>query len=213
MEKPKLRVWDIGAVESVLRDPLPGPEVQFRMTGLPGDLRFPYQDFEATALKAGIMLLLYPRDGVPHLVFIQRTATVEHHKHQISFPGGRIEEGEDFERAALRETREEIGVDPDLIRVIGRLTPLYIPPSNFCVYPVVGAAAEAPSFTPDPGEVAGIIEVPLPHLLDPGSIRSERRFILGAERDVPYYGFGPHMIWGATAMVLAEFLEILKSRR
>jgi 8-oxo-dGTP pyrophosphatase MutT (NUDIX family) len=179
------------------------------MTALPDANRFSYQNFESTSLKAGVLVLLYPRDGVPHLVFVRRTSTVEHHKNQVSFPGGQVEAGEDFERAALREAEEEIGVSPERIRIIGRLTPLYVPPSNYCIYPVVGVLDGAPAFVADPAEVEEVIEVPLANLLDPGSIQSERHEILGQTRDVPYYALDRHKIWGATAMVLAEFLDIL----
>jgi len=203
----------IQQIEAALRRPLPGPAAQLRMTPLPERDRIPYGEFEPTALKAGVMILLYPRDGRPHLVFIRRTEGVEHHKHQISFPGGRIDPGEDFTRAALRETEEEIGVPSGRIRVIGRLTPLFIPPSNYCIYPVVGLAAETPSFRADPGEVEEVIEVPLQALLDPAAVKSERHEVMGRLRDIPFYAFGPHKIWGATAMVLAEFLELLARTR
>jgi 8-oxo-dGTP pyrophosphatase MutT (NUDIX family) len=122
-----------------------------------------------------------------------------------------MESEENFEHAALRETWEELGIPPERIRIIGALTPLYIPPSNFCVYPVVGVADVPLGFTPHPDEVTEVIEVPLRHLLSPDQVRRELWTIHGDKVDVPFYSFGRHKIWGATAMVLAEFLEILES--
>lgn len=166
---------------------------------------------EASCLKAGVMLLLYPRDGAPHIILIRRTGTVLHHKDQIGFPGGRLEAGEEPLAAALRETEEEVGVPRDRIAVAGRLTPLYIPPSNFCVHPFVGSLAEGPVFVPELSEVAEIIEVPFARLTDDAAVRTEAWTLRGAKVDVPFYAFGEHKIWGATAMILAELLAVLKA--
>ena len=191
-----------------LESPLPGLRAQLKMVPSPRPGTKVYAEVEATSLKAGVLLLLYAVEDETRLLFIRRPSTVLHHKDQVSFPGGRIEPGEDFVRAALRETWEEVGVPPDRIRVLGSLTPLYIPPSNYCIYPVVGTAAGPLSFRPEPKEVAEIIEVPLAHLQDPRSARRETWTIRGEPADVPYYAFGPHKIWGATAMVLSEFLDV-----
>jgi 8-oxo-dGTP pyrophosphatase MutT (NUDIX family) len=164
---------------------------------------------EDVCLKAGVMLLLYPRDGSWHLPLILRTNTVMHHKDQIGFPGGQLEPGEDFVQAALRETWEELGVAPKRLRVIGELPPLYIQPSNFCIYPVIAAADGPVAFTPHPGEVAEIIEVPLDHLMNPRNVREEKWTVRGELLNIPFYAYKDHKIWGATAMVLTEFLDIL----
>ncbi len=170
-----------------------------------------YTEVEDTCLNAGVMVLLYPRQGSPHLALIQRTKTLLHHRDQIGFPGGQMEQYEDGVRAALRETDEELGIPPTCIQIIGTLTPLYIPPSNYCIYPAVGAAAESLIFKPHPQEVAEVIELPLRHLLDPRHRRRETRTIRGRAVEVPFYSFRHHKIWGATAMVLAEFLVVLRS--
>jgi len=197
-------------LEGRLRAALPGPPAQLKMIPTPRPGQQAYTEVEGTSLKAGVMLLLYPKAGGAHLAFIRRPATVLHHKNQISFPGGGIEAGEDFVEAALRETWEEIGVPEDRIRVLGGLTPLYIPPSNYCIYPVVGTASGAPVFRPRPEEVEEILEIPLAHLRDPGHVARETRTIRGEATEVPFYRFGSHKIWGATAMVLAEFLDVLE---
>lgn len=191
----------------------PGLRAQLTMVPHPRPGQAVYTDVEETSVKAGVLILLYRRQDAWHLVLIRRPSTVLHHKDQISFPGGQIEPGEDFIQAALRETREEIGVTPERLRILGELTPLYIPPSNFCVYPVVAAVDGPLSFTPQANEVAEVIEVPLDHLLDPATVREETRTIRGETVRVPFYAYGGHKIWGATAMVLAEFLDVLSRAR
>jgi 8-oxo-dGTP pyrophosphatase MutT (NUDIX family) len=198
-------------LEEVLVKGKPGLHAQLKMVPHPRPGQAVYTDVEETSVKAGVMILLYLRDDDWNVVFIRRPSTVLHHKDQISFPGGQIEPGEDFIQAALRETREEIGVPSERLRILGELTPLYIPPSNFCVYPVVAAADGQLSFTPQAEEVAEVIEVPLDHLLDPDTALEETRTIRGETVNVPFYAHGGHKIWGATAMVLAEFLDVVRS--
>jgi 8-oxo-dGTP pyrophosphatase MutT (NUDIX family) len=200
-------------LEEVLIKDKPGLAAQLKMAPRPRPGQTVYPEAEANSIKAGVMILLYPRHGCWHLVLIRRPSTVLHHKDQIGFPGGQIEPGENFVQAALREAREELGVPPERLRVLGELTPLYIPPSNFFVYPVVAAADGPLSFTPQVEEVAEIIEVPLDHLRDPGTVREETRTIRGERVKVPFYAHGHHKIWGATAMVLAEFLDVLNLSR
>ncbi len=120
-----------------------------------------------------------------------------------------MDPGEDAIAAALREAQEELGVDPAGLTVLGRLSPLYIPPSDFCIYPVVAYAGERPVFVPSPHEVAEVLEVPLAHLLSPATRCEEVWDIRGTPVRVPYYAFGEHKVWGATAMVLCEFLALL----
>ena len=198
-------------LKRALAAPLPGLAVQFTMAPRHGPDRTLTPMIEAYSLKAGVMLLLYLRRDDPHIILIRRTSTVLRHKDQIGFPGGQLEAGEDAVQAALRETGEEIGVAPDRIDVAGSLTPLFIPPSNFCIYPVVGTAEGPLVFTPERSEVAEIIEVPLARLMDPASAQTEDWTLGGRTVEVPFYAFGPHKIWGATAMVLAEFLALLKA--
>ncbi len=188
----------------------PGLNAQLQMTPNPRPGHQLYHEVEATSLKAGVLALFYPREGQLHLVLTRRTEKVDFHKGQISFPGGRLETGESLEQAALREAQEELGIDPGSIRILGMLTPLYIPPSNYCIYPVVALTETSPDFLPSPLEVAEILEIPLDHLLDPRNTQQETWQIKGADVQVPFYAFGEHKIWGATAMVLAELLEILK---
>jgi 8-oxo-dGTP pyrophosphatase MutT (NUDIX family) len=119
-----------------------------------------------------------------------------------------------LQTTALREAQEETGVLPDTLSIIGQLSPLYVPASNFCIYPFVAFSSVRPVLQPDPIEVAELIEVPLSLLLDP-TIRKERTRYLNnyGERLVPYFDVYGHQVWGATAMMLEEFLTLLGQAR
>lgn len=200
----------VGRLETGLGRPRPGLQAQLDMLPEPRPGHQTYEEVEDFSLKAAILLLVYPVDGRPHLLFTRRTEKVLHHPRQISFPGGHREQGETAVETALREAEEEVGVRPGDVRILGELTPLYIPPSNYCVYPIVGVAGIRPDFRPAPLEVAEILEIPLLHLLSPESRRTENWNVGGLEMTVPHFVFMADKIWGATAMVLAEFLHILK---
>lgn len=198
-------------IEKGLRAPLPGISAQLRMVPEPRPGHKAYFEVEETCLKAGVLALLYEKEGRLCLLLTRRTERVLHHRGQISFPGGEQHPGESIEATALRETEEELGLDLGTVRVLGKLTPLYIPPSNFCIYPTVAFLPGAPDFRPQPDEVAQVIEVPVCHLADPENRRREVRTIRGLTVDVPFYEFQENKIWGATAMVLAEFLALLEN--
>jgi 8-oxo-dGTP pyrophosphatase MutT (NUDIX family) len=199
-------------LEKALKEPKPGLKAQLTMITDPRPGNKTINEVEGSCIKAGVLVLLYPWKGCLHLVLTRRTARMAFHQAQISFAGGRQEEGESFEQAALREAEEELRIPPESIRILGGLTPLYIPPSNYCIYPAVAVAQERPEFRPSKHEVAEVIEVPLDHLLEPKNILREVWTIQGVEVEVPFYFFDGHKIWGATAMVLAELTEILKQR-
>jgi 8-oxo-dGTP pyrophosphatase MutT (NUDIX family) len=166
-----------------------------------------------TPRQGGVLLLLYPHRGQLHLVLTRRTETVDNHKGQISLPGGRREGDESIEQTALREAQEELGVAPAAVQVLGKLTPLYIPPSDFCITPVVAWAESRPDWQPDGVEVAEVLEVPLRHLADPSTVREETWQRGELTMRVPYFLVQRDKVWGATAMVLSEFLAILKAHQ
>jgi 8-oxo-dGTP pyrophosphatase MutT (NUDIX family) len=203
----------LGTLVKKLRGRLPGLQAQLKMTPHPRPGHMTYEEVGDSCIRAGVLLLLYPWKGRLHLILTKRTERLSHHQAQISLPGGRQDTGESLTQTALREAREELGVAPESVRILGMLTPLYIPPSNYCIYPVVSAVSERPNFLPSPKEVAETIEVPLGHLLNAKNRVEEIWTIRGIKVNVPFYSFQEHKIWGATAMVLSEFLELLRDSK
>jgi 8-oxo-dGTP pyrophosphatase MutT (NUDIX family) len=190
-----------------MRGPLPGIAAQITMAPRPRPLRPPAG---VKPRQAGVLLMLYPIHGALHLLLTVRTSDLEHHSGQVSLPGGGWEEGDvSLEETALREAREEIGIDTDGLELFGPLTYLYVPPSNNLVHPFVAYATQRPAFHPDPKEVADLLDVPLTLLLDPATRREEDWTWRGAPLHVPFYAVGEHKVWGATAIILAEFLALL----
>ena len=163
----------------------------------------------AQARPAAGLLLVFPLDGRAHLVLTQRADTLGRHSGQISLPGGVIEPGEAFEDAALREAHEEIAVAAGEVRVLGALTPIDIPVSGFRLHPIVGASDARPAFAPADGEVARILDVAVDDLMAPGAVISTTRERDGRRVIAPAFQVAGAEIWGATAMVLAEFLVVL----
>lgn len=175
-----------------------------KMAPVPRAVRRPESRHGEPNLSA-VLLLLYPQLGSLYFVMIKRPEYPGVHSGQIGFPGGRRENGETFLETALREANEEIGVEAAQVDIIGKLTPIYIPPSDFEVHPFVGYASERPMWRPDPTEVAGIIEMPVRALLDHTIKVREQWTIRDFTLDVPFYAFQGHKIWGATAIMLSEF--------
>jgi len=160
---------------------------------------------------AAVLLLLEHDRGEDRIVLTVRTDTVEHHKGQISFPGGGVHDADaDLSVTALRETWEEIGVDPEHVEILGRLDDM-VTTSNFLVAPYVGVLTAAPyEFVASELEVAEIIEPPVAHLLDDATLVMETRELQGQVRLMPAYHWEGHRIWGATARMLQELLDLLR---
>jgi len=202
----------ISQLRTALSRPLPGLEAQLRMAPQPragwDPLKFPDDARDGAAL-----LLVYPHDDTVHIALTVRGSGLRNHTGQVSFPGGRVDDGETFEQAAVREANEEIGVDPRTIEILGRLTPLHIPVSRYILHPIVACTSMRPAFQRAEWEVARIIEAPVSVLGDPKTTKREirTRVVSGqtVEVDVPFYDIDGEKVWGATAMVLAEFCAIL----
>jgi 8-oxo-dGTP pyrophosphatase MutT (NUDIX family) len=194
-----------------LAQPLPGLDAQLRMAPQPRAGWDPIR-ISPGLRDAAALLLVYPHEGVAHLPLTVRSGGLRNHTGQVSLPGGGVDAGETIEVAALREAAEEVGIDPAAVRVLGRLTPLHIPVSGYLLHPVVGLAEARPSFAPAEWEVARLLEVPVERLRDPVVVQREWRSLerMGTdiEVDVPYFHLDGEKVWGATAMVLAEFLAV-----
>lgn len=162
---------------------------------------------------ASVMMLFYPKEGKTHLVLIVRNAYNGVHSSQIAFPGGKYEATDaNYEETALRETHEEVGIAPEKIKVIKHFTPMYIPPSNFLVHPFLGISKEELLFYPDIREVADIIELPLSVFLNDEIIIEATLSTSYANNIlVPAFNIQNHIVWGATAMILSELRDVLKS--
>lgn len=196
-------------LKTALCRPLPGLTVQMRMapTPRPGSERI--LDPGLKCRHAAVLALFYPCQDDLCLVLTRRTDTLPDHSGQISLPGGSIEPGETAAEAALREAWEELAIEPREVEVLASLSRLYVPPTNFCIQPVVGYTAGRPAFRPAPIEVAEVIEEPLAHLLDHDTPATEVWSLHGQQASVPFYRIGPHKVWGATAMILSELVDLL----
>jgi 8-oxo-dGTP pyrophosphatase MutT (NUDIX family) len=161
--------------------------------------------------QAGVLILLYPEPDGLHIVLTRRTESLRGHSGQVSFPGGqRDPEDESYTITALRETCEELGVCEG-VTVIGTLSPIFIPPSNFEVFPTVAYMPARPVFRPNPDEVAEVFSLSLHALLDERIKRAENWQFQEMRLQVPFYAVGEHKIWGATAIMLSEFEHRLRA--
>lgn len=187
---------------------LPGAAAQERLAPVPRR-NWPAGFNPARIRHAAGLLLLYPENDRAHVVLTVRADSLGRHSGQVALPGGVVDPGETFEQAALREAHEEVALRVDGIRVLGALTPIDIPVSGFRLHPIVAAASVRPALTPSDGEVARILYVALADLLDLAHLRSSERTRDGVTLTVPAFHVAGAEIWGATAMVLAEFLAVL----
>lgn len=187
-----------------VKEGLPGREAHLRM--IPAHRIPEFKTDGGNGKPSAVLLLLYPKDDFLSCVFIQRPVYNGYHSGQISLPGGKFSpEDRELSCTALREAREEVAIDPSKVELLFHLTPLFIPPSNFTLTPFVGIYPHRPHFTPDPREVAGILELDI-RKFSP-SYRDEKDITLHNGKSVrtPYYNIDGNVIWGATAMVMSEF--------
>lgn len=194
--------------------PLPGREAQYKMA-------FAHRVEELqkrlsppdNAKKGCVLLSLWEEDGEWRTALIRRTENPrDRHSGQISFPGGRHDEGDaTLAYTALREAQEEIGIAPDQVEILGSLTELYIPVSNFSVFPFVGVLSAPPVFQLQPGEVEQVFTPTLPYFQHPDTVRTADVMVGGQllVREVPCFMLEDRPVWGATAMILSEFLALI----
>jgi 8-oxo-dGTP pyrophosphatase MutT (NUDIX family) len=204
----------IKKLESKLVDnQLPGIEAQLNMAPVSRLKELKNGNRKLVPKKSAVLILFYPENGSTKLVMIKRATDDSVHSGQIAFPGGKFEvKDKELTTTALRETYEEVGINPELIKVIGNLSTLYIPPSNFDVHPFIAYTNEKPAMKNN-YEVAKIIEVDLEELIAPENLIQktiDHRF--GKLHNVPCFSVQNEIIWGASAMIISELLEVIKGR-
>lgn len=197
-----------------LKQPLPGEIAQLKMAPVQ---RLAYMEYFKAGLKdwnqSAVLVCLYPHLDSIYTVLMLRPSEQGAHSDQVSFPGGRFEEGDgSLEMTAIREAQEEVGIEPSSLEMIGKLTPVYIPVSNYLVHPFIAASFIRPNFSINRNEVKQIIETEITPFLD-DSIKSRGIFESGLriEIEAPFYEVQEHKIWGATAMILSELETILQN--
>ena len=194
-----------------LEQPLPGIKAQSTMASAKRfDERFVKRNRAGSRLGA-VLIPLYFHKGQLSVVLMKRPDYIGAHSGQVSFPGGKHEEEDpDLEFTALRESHEEVGLSPQSVDVLGQLTDLYIPPSNFVVHPFVGFVRDLPELVPDKHEVESILQTPISHFLNHDLREKEIRITDHYSLEAPYYEVDGHTVWGATAMILAELQQVLQ---
>lgn len=200
----------IRGVREELKKELPGESALLQLAPLSRSVRMKAMKQDPNPRLSGVCILLYQKRGITHFVLTKRHEYKGVHSGQISLPGGKKEEvDENLIRTALRETEEEIGVSQHEIEVLGELSSTYIPPSRFLVQPIVGVV-EQPEFVLQESEVHTLMEVPLPDLLDDNNIKiGDFKIGQGKEMNIPYFDLEGERVWGATAMILSEFRQIV----
>lgn len=189
--------------------PLPGHETIMQKMS-PYRLRVKAEPNEQTR-RSAVLLMFYPKGEDIFMPLILRPQYDGVHGGQMAFPGGRVEfKDKDIQATALREAQEEIGIKATDIKIIKNLTELFIPPSNMFCQPVLGYMPFRPDFYPDEREVAGIFEVSISEILDPSIVQVRTVETRGIKLETPCFVIQDQVVWGATALMIAELVEILK---
>ena len=192
-----------------LRHELPG-ERAHRLMLPKGRELYPAAD-NCSILQSSVLMLLFPNHDKINTCLIRRPSAMRNHGGQIAFPGGRTEPGDkDLRETALRESFEEIGTDSSQIEIIGTLTPLYVQVSNFTIHPFIGWTEIMPRFNIDSREVDEIFIVPVERFLHHTAVQSRAVTTANGTFDVPGFYIDQLFVWGATAMIISEFNEVLK---
>ncbi|MHB9142869.1 MAG: NUDIX hydrolase [Paludibacter sp.] len=195
--------------------PLPGVSSHLKMASLNrAQELIDKKDQVLNAKKSAVLILFFQDEDILKMIVIRRSNYVGIHAGQIAFPGGRYEEEDiNVETTALREIQEEIGIPKDKIEILGRLTDIYVPPSNFLISVFAGYLNEKPTYKIEEREVAEVIEIPLADFFRPDIIKQKDFYVAKVKvvTNAPYYDTSNASIWGASAMVISELLDILKA--
>lgn len=202
------------SISKIEHIPLPGQDSQVKMSpSYRLELVEQQRELMKNSRKAGVMALFYPdQEHQTKLILILRKTYRGVHSAQVGFPGGKLEaEDPSLEYAALRETFEEVGVPIENMTVLKAMTSVYIPPSNFMVYPFLGTTLKTPHFLKQDDEVEDLIEVTLADFINDAHVSSQMLMTsLQKEVEVPVFKLNGHTVWGATAMMLSEIKDLLK---
>jgi 8-oxo-dGTP pyrophosphatase MutT (NUDIX family) len=193
-----------------LAGPLPGERAHLTLSPQPRSGWKPGRVPDDARPAAALMLWYPDESGEPTLLLTRRRPTMPTHAGQLSFPGGGLEKGESLQQCAIRESMEEVGLDPVGLRVLGALTPLHIPISGFVLHPFVAVVGQRPVWNPAADEVEEIFEPTLERFDDPGHYGNTTRRFGDLDLEIPYFDVGGARLWGATAMITAEFLALLE---
>jgi 8-oxo-dGTP pyrophosphatase MutT (NUDIX family) len=194
-----------------LQQPLPG-QTAHNVMASESRLKLKMPSPNERTRESAVLILFYPTENQIFIPLILRPQYDGVHGGQMAFPGGRAEkEDESLIRTALREAQEEIGVRVSDVKVLGELTKLFIPPSNFYVQPVVGYMTRKPDFYPDPREVDKVVEISLNEINNPKIISRKTLTVRGVEIETPFYDIKETTVWGATAMMISELLTVVDS--
>ncbi|MCB1758907.1 MAG: CoA pyrophosphatase [Gammaproteobacteria bacterium] len=194
-----------------LARPLPGESAQLGMAPLSRPRMREALAAASKVRQSAVLLCLFADAGEWRMVLMKRPDYDGTHAGQVSIPGGRLEPGESHQQAAFREFHEEMGTRVPERNLLGRLSPLFIPPSNFMVQPFVAHVDGRPGFDPDPVEVEAVVELSLARLLDETAVkRGKVTLSSGARMETPYFEVSGYCVWGATAMMLNEFKTVLR---
>jgi 8-oxo-dGTP pyrophosphatase MutT (NUDIX family) len=199
---------NLNHLKNKLQHELPGPKAQMKLAPSSRNL---FSE-EGEIIEAAVLILLFPdTNGEWSTVFMKRQSYDGHHSGQVSFPGGKVEKEDDsLAYTAKRESQEEIGIRGKEVEILGKITELFIPVSNFQVHPFIGITYKTPDFNIDPSEVDYLITSSLKQLLRQPVLFTQREYN-NITIDIPYFNIKDEMIWGATAMILSEFIELLQS--
>jgi len=199
----------IRELEETLKGALPAHEAHRKVMNHRKPI-YQLDEKKLNARQSAVLIHIYPKNNQLHTVFIQRPIYEGVHSGQIALPGGKAEEFDaGIEATALREADEELNIKATDLKVIGKLTPIYVPPSNFMIHPVIGYQESRPNFVIQKSEVASFIECKLEHLIGEEKLISNEVIAGGNRMNAKGYQLNEHFVWGATGMMIKEFAEIL----
>lgn len=202
------------ALKKKITENLPGEAAQHRMSSR---ARIPTADYlkqNPNHRPSAVLLPLFPYEGTIYTALIRRPSYDGMHSGQLALPGGKAEPGDSsLTFTAIRETEEEVGIKISESEILGALSPVYIPVSNFLVHPFAAQLNEKPTWIPDKHEVDAVIEFPLIHLLN-AEFKDRRRITIGKNMfiDAPCYIVDGQILWGATAMIFSELESMLEGK-